>query len=69
MKYKTMDSDLSDRSILEKLLRIDNQTAQVMALDMLTAGVDTVSTYEILTLQNDFNPRRTQLISQIHISI
>lgn len=35
--------DLGDRSILEKLLHIDKQTAQVMALDMLTAGVDTVS--------------------------
>lgn len=38
------NTDLGDCSILEKLLRIDKQTAQVMALDMLTAGVDTVST-------------------------
>lgn len=37
------NTDLHDRSVLEKLLRIDKQTAQVMALDMLTAGVDTVS--------------------------
>ncbi|KMQ98129.1 cytochrome p450 12a2 [Lasius niger] len=37
------DTNLHDRSILEKLLRLDKQTARVMALDMLTAGVDTVS--------------------------
>lgn len=35
--------DLHEGSILEKLLSIDEQTAYVMALDMLTAGVDTVS--------------------------
>lgn len=45
IKYETTDNsaNLHDRSVLEKLLRIDKQTAQVMALDMLTAGVDTVS--------------------------
>lgn len=45
-KYETIgnSTDLHDRSVLEKLLRIDKQTAQVMALDMITAGVDTVST-------------------------
>lgn len=44
-KYETMgnSTDLHDRSVLEKLLRIDKQTAQVMALDMLMAGVDTVN--------------------------
>jgi cytochrome P450 family 12 len=42
-RLETRDSstDLRDRSILEKLLHIDEQTAHVMALDMLTAGVDT----------------------------
>ncbi|XP_077280264.1 putative cytochrome P450 12b2, mitochondrial isoform X1 [Temnothorax americanus] len=42
-KYEAMgdSADLVERSILQKLLRIDKQTAQVMALDMLTAGVDT----------------------------
>lgn len=45
MKYDAMgdNTELRDRSVLEKLLRIDKQTAHVMALDMLTAGVDTVS--------------------------
>lgn len=37
------DTNLHDHSILEKLLRLDKQTAHVMALDMLTAGIDTVS--------------------------
>ncbi|XP_011164781.2 cytochrome P450 CYP12A2 [Solenopsis invicta] len=43
IKYETTDNsaNLHDRSVLEKLLSIDKQTAQVMALDMLTAGVDT----------------------------
>lgn len=42
--YKTAsDTEVQERSILEKLLRIDEQTARVMALDMLTAGVDTVN--------------------------
>ncbi|KAL0112643.1 hypothetical protein PUN28_012133 [Cardiocondyla obscurior] len=43
LKYEAMDNsaDPSEHSILEKLLRIDKQTAEVMALDMLTAGVDT----------------------------
>ncbi|GAB1867131.1 Probable cytochrome P450 49a1 [Camponotus japonicus] len=35
------DTNLHDRSILEKLLRLDKQMARVMALDMLTAGIDT----------------------------
>ncbi|XP_029677043.1 LOW QUALITY PROTEIN: probable cytochrome P450 12a5, mitochondrial [Formica exsecta] len=41
---KTADDDtnLHDYSILEKLLRLDKQTAQVMAIDMLTAGIDTI---------------------------
>lgn len=49
MRYETTNSstNLHDRSVLEKLLRVDKQMAQVMALDMLTAGIDTVSS-EIL---------------------
>lgn len=37
-----LDSDASDRSVLEKLLLIDRRIAVVMAFDMLLAGVDTV---------------------------
>ncbi|XP_072761568.1 probable cytochrome P450 12a5, mitochondrial isoform X2 [Anoplolepis gracilipes] len=37
----TDDTNLHNRSILQKLLRLDKQMARVMALDMLTAGVDT----------------------------
>lgn len=36
-------SDRSDRSVLEKLLEINREIAIVMALDMLMAGIDTVS--------------------------
>lgn len=36
-------SNSDDRSILEKLLKIDRRIAIVMAFDMLLAGVDTVS--------------------------
>lgn len=35
-------TDAEDRSILEKLLKIDRRIAVVMAFDMLLAGVDTV---------------------------
>ncbi|KYQ51067.1 Cytochrome P450 CYP12A2 [Trachymyrmex zeteki] len=45
-KYEIMNNgtNLRDCSILEKLLRIDKVTAQVMtALDMLTVGIDTVN--------------------------
>ncbi|CAL1679137.1 unnamed protein product [Lasius platythorax] len=44
------DTNLHDRSILEKLLRLDKQTARVMALDMLTAGVDTTGNVAGATL-------------------
>jgi len=36
------NTNLHDRSILEKLLRLDKQTAHVMALEMLTSSIDTV---------------------------
>lgn len=36
-------------SVLEKLLKIDKHVAVVMALDMMMAGVDTVSTFIFLT--------------------
>lgn len=32
----------NEKSVLEKLLRIDRKIAKVMAMDMLMAGVDTV---------------------------
>lgn len=37
-----LESEASDRSVLEKLLLIDRRIAVVMAFDMLLAGVDTV---------------------------
>ncbi|KAK2588906.1 hypothetical protein KPH14_001764 [Odynerus spinipes] len=42
MHNKT-ESNSHEKSVLEKLLAIDEQTAYVMALDMFTAGVDTTS--------------------------
>lgn len=33
----------SDKSILERLLKIDREIAIVMAIDMLLAGIDTVN--------------------------
>ncbi|XP_012222030.1 probable cytochrome P450 12a5, mitochondrial isoform X2 [Linepithema humile] len=41
LRETTDGTDLQDHSVLEKLLRIDKQTAHIMALDMLTGGVDT----------------------------
>lgn len=35
-------SDRSDRSVLEKLLKINRELAIVMVYDMIMAGVDTV---------------------------
>lgn len=32
----------SEKSVLEKLVTVDKKIAQVMAIDMLMAGVDTV---------------------------
>lgn len=43
-------TDAEDRSILEKLLKIDRRIAVVMAFDMLLAGVDTVSVLKIFIL-------------------
>lgn len=37
------ESNSQEDSMLRRLLKIDQQTAQIMAMDMLVAGVDTVS--------------------------
>lgn len=37
-----INEEFSEPSVLEKLLKIDEKVAVVMALDMLVAGVDTV---------------------------
>ncbi|XP_011686066.1 PREDICTED: cytochrome P450 CYP12A2-like [Wasmannia auropunctata] len=71
-KYETMDdsTNLHNRSILEKLLRIDKQTAQVMALDMLTAGVDTtgnVSASLLYYIAN--NPEKQEKLREEAISV
>jgi hypothetical protein len=39
---KNPSLDPNDQGVLEKLLKIDRQTAVIMAHDMLLAGVDTV---------------------------
>ncbi|XP_055847821.1 cytochrome P450 CYP12A2-like [Episyrphus balteatus] len=41
---KSISKDDQEKSVLEKLLKIDKRVAVVMALDMLMAGVDTTST-------------------------
>ncbi|GAB1869272.1 Probable cytochrome P450 12a5, mitochondrial [Camponotus japonicus] len=41
LRERTDSIDSQDHSILEKLLRIDEKTAHIMALDMLMAGIDT----------------------------
>ncbi|XP_055847819.1 cytochrome P450 CYP12A2-like [Episyrphus balteatus] len=40
---KTPRKDNEEKSVLEKLLKIDKKVAKVMALDLMTAGVDTTS--------------------------
>lgn len=41
--HNKSEPETKEKSVLEKLLVIDEQTAYVMALDMFTAGVDTTS--------------------------
>lgn len=45
IKNSTEDKPVSEQSVLEKLLKINKHVAFVMAIDMLTAGIDTVSCY------------------------
>lgn len=47
-KPKGSSDDNRVASVLEKLLKIDKHIAMIMALDMLMAGVDTVSLVCIL---------------------
>lgn len=49
-RLKKSENQKSDReaSVLEKLLKIDRKVAVVMAMDMLLAGVDTVSIFVIV---------------------
>ncbi|XP_005177073.1 cytochrome P450 CYP12A2-like [Musca domestica] len=49
----------SEQSVLEKLLKVDKKIAQVMAMDMLLAGVDTTSTtFVALLLCLSKNPEK-----------
>ncbi|KAH0545616.1 cytochrome P450 CYP12A2-like [Cotesia glomerata] len=51
-------SNTNERSVLESLLSIDEQTAYIMALDMLTAGIDTTGNATGLLLYHiSINPR------------
>lgn len=62
LRETTDGTDPQDHSVLEKLLRIDKQTAHVMALDMLIGGVDTVSAifqFDVSSdRQNNFGRRK-----------
>lgn len=40
---KNPTTDINERCVLESLLNINQETAYVMAIDMLTAGIDTVN--------------------------
>lgn len=42
-KRSSFNTDDKEPSVLEKLLKIDKHVAMIMALDMMMAGVDTVS--------------------------
>ncbi|XP_013107499.2 cytochrome P450 CYP12A2 [Stomoxys calcitrans] len=42
-RVKGVDKSESDKSVLEKLIKIDKKIAMVMAMDMLMTGVDTTS--------------------------
>jgi len=42
-KESNGDKDENEMSVLEKLLKQDKHVAVVMAMDMLLAGIDTVS--------------------------
>ncbi|XP_055921318.1 uncharacterized protein LOC129952612 [Eupeodes corollae] len=42
-KQKSSSNDNDEKSVLEKLLKVDRKVAIVMAIDMLMAGVDTTS--------------------------
>jgi len=57
-KFREAENQTSphESSVLEKLLSIDEETARVMALDMLTAGVDTVSETAIVASGDQNNP-------------
>lgn len=43
IKNSTVEKPVSEQSALEKLVKVDKNVAFVMAMDMLTAGIDTVS--------------------------
>ncbi|XP_032596215.2 probable cytochrome P450 12a4, mitochondrial [Drosophila grimshawi] len=55
----------NERSVLEKLLRIDQKVAVVMAMDMLMAGVDTTaSTFSSLMLSLATNPDKQEKLRE-----
>lgn len=62
-KKNESSSSNNEKPVLEKLLEIDEQVAQIMASDMLMAGVDTVSFYdvEIISYHQPCSMKRTNL--------
>ncbi|XP_032665214.1 uncharacterized protein LOC116841428 [Odontomachus brunneus] len=62
---QTSDTNEGDRSILEKLLRIDERTARVMAADMFTAGIDTTGNTAGALLYNIANnPEKQEILRE-----
>lgn len=45
LKKNPVERSEKDMSVLEKLLKIDRNVAIVMALDMMVAGIDSVSIF------------------------
>lgn len=43
---KDKDNNDDNDGVLESLLKVDKQTAVIMAIDMLMAGVDTVRSFK-----------------------
>lgn len=63
--YNETAANTRERSVLDKLLFIDEQIACIMALDMLTAGVDTTSnTCGMLLYHLAINPRAQEKLQE-----
>lgn len=54
IKHSPEDKPEEEQSVLERLLKIDKNVAFIMAMDMLTAGIDTVSKCRTSVLKINF---------------
>lgn len=68
---QSLTDDTHNRSILQRLLDIDEQTAIAMAMDMLIAGIDTVTTESTFkyTFQAQFGWNLLIIVSTTQIMI